>query len=96
MKKDTVSSAEATAAEKALIEDLNPWPLSNEQAWAIARKHLNEVNALEEEAHLLGIANASLEARVKRSLEILSPGYVQAGFIPQDDVLAIISILRGL
>jgi hypothetical protein len=34
---------EATAREKALIDDLAPWPMSNEEAWAIARKHLGDL-----------------------------------------------------
>jgi hypothetical protein len=40
---ETVSSLEATDREKALVEDLSPWPLSNEEAWAVARKHLGDL-----------------------------------------------------
>jgi hypothetical protein len=40
---ETVSSLEATDREKALIADLSPWPLSNEEAWAIAKKHLRDL-----------------------------------------------------
>jgi hypothetical protein len=40
--KATLSSSEATEAEKALIHDLHPWPISNERAWAIAHKHMGD------------------------------------------------------
>ena len=41
--KPSISSLEATDREKALIGDLSPWPLSNEEAWAVARKHLRDL-----------------------------------------------------
>ena len=36
----TVQSNKADPEAKRLIEELSPWPLSNEEAWAIAEKHL--------------------------------------------------------
>ena len=41
--KPSISSLEATDREKALIDDLSPWPLSNEEAWAVARKHIRDL-----------------------------------------------------
>ena len=43
----TVSSLEASKKEKALIEDLVPWPLQNEECWGVARKHIGPLEAIE-------------------------------------------------
>lgn len=40
---ETRSSSEATDREKALIDDLHPWPFSLEEAWAVAHKHMGDL-----------------------------------------------------
>lgn len=51
----TISSTEATQAEKDLVQDFHPWPISNERAWAIAHKHMGDlelgVRIYKREAH---------------------------------------------
>ena len=95
--KDTVSSMEATEAEKALVQAFNPLPLSNEEAWAIARKHLNAMEqSYEEDAHLLRLANAALESRVKRVIGVVE-SEIAAGatVLSLDDMAVIVAILKG-
>jgi hypothetical protein len=64
LSEETLSSAEATPAEKKLAEALDPHPISNERMWAIIREHQSlEARVYEREAVFWWkVASAAIEA----------------------------------
>ena len=63
----TIRSTDASPEVKALIDKLEPWPLSNEEAWAIVDEHIGDL-VMAKRAHKISsscwrqLAEAALEA----------------------------------
>ena len=63
----TIASIDVTPEVRDLVDKLNPWPLSNEEAWYIVDDHLKDL-VLAKRAHKIsaacwkGLAVAAMEA----------------------------------